>query len=139
MSVKHCCNYTKVRYECINGYKLIEGDRTHHCKDGILYGKQPRCRFPKGKVQEKKLSDIDADNNCFLVMNVFIVNAFLTIITITTFTLPSNYYDHYHYPLSLATIIVIDRHRHYMCHLFPRHHIYRRQASSYLSSAMHRL
>ncbi|CAH3155316.1 unnamed protein product [Porites lobata] len=47
MNVKHCCNYTKVRYECINGYKLIEGDRTHHCKDGILYGKQPRCGFPK--------------------------------------------------------------------------------------------
>lgn len=58
--------------------------------------------FQKVKyTTKKKLSDIDADNNCFLVMNVFIVNAFLTIITLTTFTLPSNYHDHYHYPLLL--------------------------------------
>ena len=44
--------------------------------------------FQKVKyTTKKKLSNIDADNNCFLVMNVFIVNAFLTIITLTTFTL----------------------------------------------------
>lgn len=47
MTIKHCCNYTKVLYECINGYKLVEGDRMHHCKDGKLHGRQPRCRFPK--------------------------------------------------------------------------------------------
>lgn len=100
MSVKHCCNYTKVRYECINGYKLIEGDRTHHCKDGILYGKQPRCGFPKGKLHDKKLSDIDPDNSCFLAMNVFIVNTFLIIITITTFIF-----------LQITMTIIIIHHR----------------------------
>ena len=49
IAITHCCNYTKVKYECINGYRRVEGDRLRYCKDGKLLGKQPKCRFPKGK------------------------------------------------------------------------------------------
>ncbi|XP_074621871.1 complement C2-like isoform X1 [Acropora palmata] len=45
--IKHCCNYTKVTYECINGYRIEEGGKSQHCKDGRLTGRRPKCRFPK--------------------------------------------------------------------------------------------
>ena len=51
IAIRHCCNYTKIRYDCINGYRLEEGDKIHVCKDGKILGKQPKCRFPKGKLQ----------------------------------------------------------------------------------------
>ncbi|XP_078348810.1 uncharacterized protein LOC144633803 isoform X2 [Oculina patagonica] len=47
IAIKHCCNYSRVTYGCINGYKLVEGDRVRRCLDGKLLGKEPRCRFPK--------------------------------------------------------------------------------------------
>lgn len=52
--IKHCCNYTKVTYECINGYRIEEGDKSQHCKDGRLTGRRPKCRFPKGTTELKR-------------------------------------------------------------------------------------
>ena len=56
--------------------------------------------FQKVNYTTKKLSDIDPDNNCFLAMNVFIVNAFLIIITITAFIF-----------LQITMTIIIIHHR----------------------------
>lgn len=53
LAIKHCCNYSRVTYDCINGYKLVEGSRVRRCSQGQLLGKEPSCRFPKGKEHWK--------------------------------------------------------------------------------------
>ncbi|XP_068695192.1 uncharacterized protein [Montipora foliosa] len=47
MVVRHCCNYTKVIYHCINGYRIEDAETMQRCKDGRLTGRLPECRFPK--------------------------------------------------------------------------------------------
>ena len=49
VAIKHCCNYSRVTFDCINGHRLVEGDRVRRCFGGKLLGNEPRCRFPKGR------------------------------------------------------------------------------------------
>lgn len=47
VAIRHCCNYSRVTYDCVNGYKQVEGDRVRRCFEGKLQGREPKCRFPK--------------------------------------------------------------------------------------------
>lgn len=47
--VTRCCDDMGVRYECINGYQMVSGDRERICNNSELIGQEPTCAFPEGR------------------------------------------------------------------------------------------